>query len=78
VDYVVVQQNPKIDLPDLATQYDFEAIIFDASNSWYRLRDWTAWCDSTGTPYHNIREEGYFARALATDRAFGFLAGVIK
>ncbi|NLO51362.1 MAG: ComEC family competence protein [Bacteroidales bacterium] len=66
VDYVVVQQNPKIDLPDLATQYDFEAIIFDASNSWYRLRDWTAWCDSTETPYHNIREDGYFERPLAS------------
>jgi competence protein ComEC len=75
VDYVVVQQNPKIDLADLATQYDFEAIIFDASNSYYRLRNWTAWCDSTHTSYHNIREDGYFARPLTTDRAFGVLAG---
>jgi competence protein ComEC len=64
VDYLVVQQNPKIDLSDLTSQYDFEAIIFDASNSFYRLRDWTAWCDSTHTPYHNVREDGYFERPL--------------
>ncbi|NCA85897.1 MAG: ComEC family competence protein [Clostridia bacterium] len=75
VDYVVVQQNPKIDLADLATQYDFESIIFDASNSYYRLRNWAAWCDSTQTPYHNIREDGYFERPLSGQSKLGELLG---
>jgi competence protein ComEC len=75
VDYLVVQQNPKIDLPELITQYDFKAIIFDASNSFYRLRNWTAWCDSTGTPYHNIREDGYFERPLTSQSMLTELLG---
>jgi competence protein ComEC len=60
VDYVVIHNNPKIDLQALAQQVKFQQIIFDASNSRYKVEMWKNLCITNNYPHYDIQQQGAF------------------
>lgn len=60
VDYIVLQNNPKISIQQLQLFFDDALIIADGSNKNYKLKYWQQEADSFTIPFHNINEKGAF------------------
>lgn len=58
VDYLLIRNNPALYMDRLLTCIKAKQIIFDASNTSWKLKKWLAFCDSIQQPYHNINEQG--------------------
>ncbi len=58
LDFLLLRNTPKVELEDLLQIFDFELLVFDASNKKWRLEDWKAECDSLGVSYFDVGEEG--------------------
>lgn len=65
VDYLLLRNTPKVEIEDLLQTFDFQQIIFDASNKKWRLEDWKNQCDSLGVDYFDVNEEGAFVLDFA-------------
>jgi len=65
VDYLLLRNTPKVEIEDLLQTFDFQQIIFDASNKKWRLEDWKNQCDSLGVNYFDVNEEGAFVLDFA-------------
>ncbi|MBN2662786.1 MAG: ComEC family competence protein [Bacteroidales bacterium] len=61
VDYVVLSQNVYLTMQEVLELVDFNKAIFDASNKYYRIKNWTEQCDSLSIPYHDVTTMGAFA-----------------
>jgi len=64
VDYLLIRNNPRLDMAALTTQFDFDLVIFDASNTFGNVLRWKVHCDSTAIKYHDVKNAGYFRAAL--------------
>lgn len=64
VDYLLVRNNPKINIQSLLNHYDFEQIIFDASNSRWKVEKWIDECYLKEISFHNIQKDGAFTLNL--------------
>ncbi len=60
VDYLLLRNTPKVKLEELRETFDFQQIIFDASNKKWRVEEWKTECDSLGLDYYDVNEEGAF------------------
>ena len=58
--YILIQDNPKIDIQQLTKIYDFEKIIFDGSNSNWAIKQWKASCDKAELNYYDVKHEGAY------------------
>ncbi len=58
VDFLVIRGNPRLDLDKLFEKFSFEKVIFDNSNSQYKVRDWTEYCDDNDINYHYTARDG--------------------
>ncbi len=58
LDFLLLRNTPKVELEDLAEQFDFELLVFDASNKRWRVDDWKAECDSLGISYYDLDVDG--------------------
>lgn len=63
-DYVILRNNPKIEVAKLVAYFTPEMIIFDSSNSRKSCRKWTNECEKTGVSYYNVAEQGAFVVEL--------------
>lgn len=52
--------NPEINVGKLLKLYDFQKVLFDASNSYENLRRWTHQCDRLGVEYYNLDGSGAY------------------
>lgn len=59
-DYLVIQKNPSIGISQLLNYYDFKTIIFDNSNTSWRIKKWVENCERLGIPYHDVKQSGAF------------------
>ena len=59
IDYLILRDNPKLELENLSKQYNFMTLVFDASNSFWNRSKWRAFCDSAGLSYHDVNKDGY-------------------
>ena len=59
-DYVVLTQNPKINLVRLIEMVQPKEIIADNSNSYYLIDQWERTCKQKNIPFHATAEKGYY------------------
>ena len=62
LDYVIVRNNPSISIKELSERFDFEEIIFDASNGKWKVTQWQEECANLGITCYDVGENG--ARVL--------------
>ena len=60
VDFVLFQKNPKIKLEDISNYFLFEKIIFDCSNSEWKVKKWKELCQKMNFEFHDIFQKGAF------------------
>ena len=56
--FVVVHNNPKFDIRNLKQIIAFRQIIFDGSNSRWRVEKWKKECVDLGIDYYDVSEKG--------------------
>lgn len=60
LDYVVLSQNPKIDLAELSQQIDYKLIIADGSCAPWNVKRWQQQATEQHIPFWNTKEKGAF------------------
>ena len=60
VDFIIVSKNPKLKIIDAAQFMDTKLVIFEASNSLWKIEKWKKECDALNLPYYSIPEKGAF------------------
>ena len=58
IDFLIVRNNPYLDLEKVATYFRCDKIIFDNSNSRYKVEDWKKYCEENEIDYHIVSESG--------------------
>jgi hypothetical protein len=58
VDYLVISQNPKIEIEDLMACFDFEKVIIDNSNPYWKVESWVESCKNNSIDYHLVKTSG--------------------
>lgn len=60
VDFLIVSKNPKMEIAEMLKSYDPRQIIFDSSNSGYRLNKWKKECVALARNYYSVKDSGAF------------------
>jgi len=60
VDYLILSHNSTIRVENLLRSIDFRKLIFDSSNSSWKVKQWEAECLEAGVDYYDVRERGAF------------------
>lgn len=59
IDFLIISGNPKIrDFERLEQLFNFRYLVFDASNSPYRIDNWKKLCDENNIPYIDCSNQG--------------------
>jgi competence protein ComEC len=58
VDYIVFSQNPKLVMADLIDNFEFDELIFDSSNSYWKINRWILECEEEGIEYYAVQQKG--------------------
>ncbi len=64
IDYIILSENININISDLKQYFEFNKIIFDSSNSFYKINNWEKECNQTNTSFYNILDKGAFIEYL--------------
>ena len=59
-DFLILSENVNLNIKELRQYFDFNTIIFDSSNSDYKIRIWEKDCDLENVNYHIISNQGAF------------------
>ncbi len=60
IDLIVISKSPKLYIPDLAKIFNCKTVVFDASNSLWKIGKWKEDCDKLNLRHHSIPEQGAF------------------
>lgn len=60
IDYLVISQNPLIEIKNIKEQFSPGMIIFDSSNSIYKVNKWIDECKKLGVSYYSVQHSKYF------------------
>jgi competence protein ComEC len=60
LDVLIISKNPKIEIDSIAKIFSCKKIVFDASNSLWKIGKWKLACDKLNLQYHSIPEQGAF------------------
>jgi competence protein ComEC len=58
IDYLILSNNNIISIDKLKLLYDPKLIVFDSSNSVYRINNWIEHCKKIKQPYYSVVESG--------------------
>lgn len=58
VDLLIISQNAKIKIIDLIKMYKPTQIVFDSSNSIYKIKAWAKECANLRKDYYSVQEKG--------------------
>ncbi len=72
VDYVVLTKNVYLDISDVLKLVNFDVVIFDSSNKYYRTEKWTKQCKKLDVKYHDVINQGAFAVDYITKERIDF------
>lgn len=64
VDAIIISQNPKLTISQLAQAFDCDEYIFDASNPLWKINQWKKDCENLHLRHHSIPEQGAFVMEL--------------
>ncbi|WP_196889628.1 ComEC/Rec2 family competence protein [Aureivirga sp. CE67] len=59
-DYLLLQNNPKINFEKLIQEQEPKFVVFDGSNSGFYVRNWIKTCKKHKIPFYNTFEKGSF------------------
>lgn len=60
VDLIIVSGNPRIRIPDLLKAVRCKQIVFDSSNSAWKIKAWKTECILSNIPCYSVSEKGAF------------------
>lgn len=60
IDVIIISKNPAITITKLNQHFSCRQIIFDSSNSPFKIAKWKAECDELRIPYHSVPDKGAF------------------
>jgi competence protein ComEC len=60
VDLVIVSKNPKLYINQLVKFFNCKQVVFDASNSMWKIEKWKQECDKLHLQHYSIPEKGAF------------------
>lgn len=60
VDIIVISKSPQLYMPDIAAVFNCQQMVFDASNSLWKIEKWKEDCDKLNLRHHSIPEQGAF------------------
>jgi competence protein ComEC len=60
LDCIVISQNPKIKIAEIAKTFDCNNFIFDASNFSWNIQRWKKECEDLHLHFHSVPEKGAF------------------
>jgi competence protein ComEC len=58
--YILLTHNPRVSIDQLNGHYEYDLLIFSASNSVRKVEKWKTDCDTSGRKYYDIAEQGAF------------------
>lgn len=58
INYLVISQNPDIKIVDLQECFDFEKVIIDSSNPYWKIQKWIESCKSVAIDYYLVKDKG--------------------
>ena len=64
VDFIIIQNNPNFQMETISQNFIFEKIIFDTSNSQWKVEKWKTDCQKLNFQYYDIFEQGAFELTL--------------
>lgn len=60
LDYLILSNNCNVQLSDLKNNCSFKRLIFDSSNSTYRIKKWKKECEELRIDYYDVNSMGAF------------------
>jgi competence protein ComEC len=60
IDYLILSDNIKTDINNLMASFDAKQIIFDSSNSTWKINKWIDECKKLNTNYYSVPHSGAF------------------
>ncbi len=63
--YVLVRDNPKTTMKEVTSNYNMNLVIFDETNSRYKVKKWKKECEEIGLSFYDIKEQGAFIDDLS-------------
>jgi competence protein ComEC len=64
VDIILISKNPKLHIPQLASVFNCKTIVFDASNSLWKIDQWKKDCDKLNLQYYSVPDNGAYVLDL--------------
>jgi len=64
IDLIIISGNPVISMHEIDNIFTCKQIIFDASNSHWKISNWISDCKALRIPYYSIPEKGAFVMNL--------------
>ena len=64
IDLLVISRNPRLKIADLLTALKPSIIVFDASNSLWKIEEWKKECSALLLRFHSVPEQGAFVSDL--------------
>lgn len=64
VDLILVAKNPKLKISDLQNWFEFKKIIFDPSNSLWKIEKWRKECEERGIDFYSVPDSGAYVEEL--------------
>ena len=64
VDILLLSHNAKVRLQDLVTAVSPAVVVFDASNSLWKIEKWKSECEDLHLRFHSVPEQGAFVKSI--------------
>ncbi len=64
VDILIISRNPKLSIPELTRVFNCNTVVFDASNSLWKIDKWKEECDKLNLHHYSIPERGAYIMDL--------------
>ncbi len=58
VDYLLLTQNPDFDIEDMVECFEFEKVIIDGSNPYWKIQNWVESCKRNSIDYYLVKASG--------------------
>lgn len=66
LDLLIISKSPKLDITSLAQAFNCKQVVFDASNSPWKIEKWKKECQALNLEYYSIPEAGAFICNIGT------------
>ena len=60
IDFLVLSKNVNVNISEIKDLYNFNLIIFDSSNNFYKVEKWKNECNELNQDFYSVIDEGAF------------------